>query len=129
MGHLVSHLIDQYGYAMVLVLVFAEGVGLPLSGETALITSDEGAHCPRAKVFTEHGPKAAFAVRFIAIVRVFAGVLAGVTRMPFWVFFLWNVLGAIVWSLLFGTLGYLFGDNLPQFSRPTVCCFRLASSH
>ncbi|MEP7067058.1 MAG: DedA family protein, partial [Gemmatimonadota bacterium] len=39
MGHLLKHLIEQYGYAIVIGLVFAEGVGLPLPGETALITA------------------------------------------------------------------------------------------
>ena len=65
------------------------------------------------KFFTEHGPKAVFAARFIAILRVFGGLLAGVTDMPFWLFFLWNALGAIAWSLLFGILGFEFGNNLP----------------
>jgi len=164
MGHLLKHLIEQYGYAIVVALVLAEGVGVPLPGETALVTAAAfsaqshrlsivgvilasilGAtsggcggywigkagglpflerhgrrigitkeRIARArKFFTEHGPKAVFAARFIAILRMFAGVLAGVTDMPFWLFFLWNALGAIAWSLLFGILGYEFGNNLP----------------
>jgi membrane protein DedA with SNARE-associated domain len=168
MGHLLRHLIDHYGYAIVVVLVFAEGVGLPLPGETALVTAAafsaqshrlsiigvilaaivgaSGGGCggywigsagglpflqrhgrrigitaeriaTAKKFFTEHGPKAVFAARFIAILRMFAGVLAGVTGMRFWVFFLWNALGAIVWSLLFGVLGYEFGNNLPWLER------------
>ena len=168
MAHLLSHLIIHYGYAMVVVLVFAEGVGLPLPGETALLTAAAfaaqhnrlsivgvviaavvgaaggglggywigrtggltvlerhgryigvtKARIARArKFFTEHGPKAVFAARFIAILRMFAGLLAGVTRMRFWLFFLWNALGAIAWSLLFGTLGYLFGNNLPWLEK------------
>ena len=48
---------------------------------------------------------------------MFAGLLAGVTHMRFWLFFLWNALGAIAWSLLFGTLGYLFGNNLPWLEK------------
>jgi membrane protein DedA with SNARE-associated domain len=168
MAHLLSHLIINYGYAMVVALVFAEGVGLPLPGETALLTAAAfaaqhnrlsivgvviaaivgaaggglggywigrtgglavlerrgryigvtKARIARArKFFTEHGPKAVFAARFIAILRMFAGLLAGVTRMRFWLFFLWNALGAIAWSLLFGTLGYLFGNNLPWLEK------------
>ena len=39
MLHWVGHLIESYGYAIVVVLVLAEGVGLPLPGETALITA------------------------------------------------------------------------------------------
>jgi membrane protein DedA with SNARE-associated domain len=168
MGHLIRHLIDHYGYWLVVALVFAEGVGLPLPGETALVTAAafsaqshrlsiigvilaaivgaagggcggywigragglpflqrHGRHigitkeriASARKFFTEHGPKAVFAARFIAILRMFAGVLAGVTDMRFWLFFLWNALGAIVWSVLFGTLGYEFGNNLPWLER------------
>ncbi|MBA2685604.1 MAG: DedA family protein [Gemmatimonadaceae bacterium] len=168
MLHWVKELIDQYGYAIVVVLVMAEGVGLPLPGETALITAAafsaqshrlsivgvilasflgatggglggywigrsgglpfltrHGKHVgitkerigKARKFFTEHGPKAVFAARFIAILRMFAGLLAGVTNMRFWVFFLWNALGALAWSLLFGVLGYEFGDNLPKLEH------------
>ena len=38
MLHWVRHLIESYGYAIVVVLVLAEGVGLPVPGETALIS-------------------------------------------------------------------------------------------
>ena len=69
------------------------------------------------KFFTEHGPKAVFAARFIAILRIFAGILAGVTHMRFRVFFLWNALGALAWSVLFGALGYAFGNNLPRLEH------------
>jgi membrane protein DedA with SNARE-associated domain len=168
MLHWVRHLIENYGYAIVVVLVLAEGVGLPLPGETALITAAAVAaqshrlnivgvliasfvgaagggvggywigksgglpflkkhgrfigiteqRITRArKYFTKHGPKAVFFARFIAILRMFAGLLAGVTKMRFWVFFLWNALGALVWSMLFGVLGYVFGDNLPKLEH------------
>lgn len=168
MAHLLSRLILDYGYAIVALLVFAEGVGLPLPGETALITAAAfaaqherlsiagvvlasivgaaggglagywigrtggltvlerhgrfigvtPARTARArKFFTEHGPKAVFVGRFIAVLRMFAGLLAGVTHMRFRLFFLWNAVGAIAWSLLFGTLGYVFGNNLPWLER------------
>jgi membrane protein DedA with SNARE-associated domain len=178
MLHWVTDLIDNYGYAIVVVLVLAEGVGLPLPGETALITaaafsaqshrlsivgviiaSFVGATAgglggywmgkwgglpfltshghmigftneriaKARKFFTEHGPKAVFLARFIAIVRMLAGFLAGVTNMRFEVFFLWNALGALAWSILFGALGYVFGNNVPrlehQVGRTTLIIF------
>jgi len=164
----VTHLIESYGYAIVVVLVFAEGVGLPLPGETALLTAAAVAaqshrlsivgviiaSCLGAagggvggywigksrglaflehrgrfigitkqrigrarKFFTEHGPKAVFFARFIAILRMFAGLLAGVTNMRLGTFMLWNALGAITWSILFGALGYVFGNNLPRLEH------------
>jgi membrane protein DedA with SNARE-associated domain len=168
MLHWVRHLIDNYGYAMVVVLVLAEGVGLPLPGETALITAAAVAAqshrltivgvmiaafvgaagggvggywigksgglpfltkhgrflgitqhriTKARKFFTEHGPKAVFFARFIAILRMFAGLLAGVTKMRFGIFLLWNALGALAWSILFGALGYVFGNNLPKLEH------------
>ena len=39
MLHWMGHLIESYGYAIVVLLVLAEGVGLPLPGETALFTA------------------------------------------------------------------------------------------
>jgi Uncharacterized membrane-associated protein len=168
MLHWVRHLIENYGYAMVVVLVLAEGVGLPLPGETALITAAAVAaqshrlsiigviiaaflgaagggvggyrigksgglpflerhghmlgitreRIARArKFFTEHGPKAVFFARFIAILRMFAGLLAGVTNMRFGIFMIWNALGALAWSILFGALGYAFGNNLPRLEH------------
>jgi membrane protein DedA with SNARE-associated domain len=69
------------------------------------------------KFFTEHGPKAVFFARFIAILRIFAGLLAGVTKMRFGTFLLWNALGALAWSILFGALGYVFGNNLPRLEH------------
>jgi membrane protein DedA with SNARE-associated domain len=168
MLHWVGHLIESYGYVIVVLLVLAEGVGLPLPGETALITAAAVAAqshrltlvgviiaafvgaagggvggywigktgglqfltkhgrvlgvtpqriAKARKFFTEHGPKAVFIARFIAILRMFAGVLAGVTKMRFGIFLLWNALGALAWSILFGALGYVFGNNLPRLEH------------
>jgi len=46
--------------------------------------------------------------------RVFAALLAGASRkMPWRVFFVYNVAGAVLWSVVITTLGYLFGQSLP----------------
>jgi membrane protein DedA with SNARE-associated domain len=49
-------------------------------------------------VFTRYGVLAVFFSRFIALLRIFAGPLAGALRMPYRRFLLANVLGALVWA-------------------------------
>ncbi|MEU6733645.1 DedA family protein [Streptomyces physcomitrii] len=48
--------------------------------------------------FQRWGMWAVFFGRFVALLRIFAGPLAGVLRMPYWKFFVANVLGGIVWA-------------------------------
>jgi len=76
------------------------------------------AHLERARRFFErHGPKTVFIGRFIALLRTWAAVLAGAARMPYATFLLYNALGGICWSVIFGTLGYVFGRNLPRLEH------------
>jgi len=76
------------------------------------------AHLERARHFFErHGPKTVFIGRFIALLRTWAAVLAGAARMPYATFLLYNALGGICWSVIFGTLGYVFGRNLPRLEH------------
>ncbi len=49
-------------------------------------------------VFTRYGVVAVFFGRFIALLRIFAGPLAGALRMPYRRFLAANVLGALVWA-------------------------------
>ncbi len=44
-------------------------------------------------------------------------MLAGVGSMRYSVFMFYNALGGTTWALLFGTLGYFFGRNLPQLEH------------
>jgi membrane protein DedA with SNARE-associated domain len=63
--------------------------------------------------FKSHGNKTILVARFITGLRVFAALLAGASKMPWRVFFLYNIAGAILWSVVITTLGYLFGSSLP----------------
>ena len=60
--------------------------------------------------FERHGPKTIFIGRFFSILRVTAAWMAGVSRMRWWTFFLWNAAGGICWALLVGLVAYLFGQ-------------------
>lgn len=64
---------------------------------------------PSERFFRRHGAKTVFVGRFVAILRVTAAWLAGISRMPWWRFLLWNAAGGIVWSALVAGLAYEFG--------------------
>lgn len=64
--------------------------------------------------FENHGNKTILVARFITGLRVFAALLAGASRkMPWRVFVVYNFAGAILWSVVITSLGYLFGASLP----------------
>jgi membrane protein DedA with SNARE-associated domain len=61
------------------------------------------------RFFHRHGAKTIFIGRFIAVLRVTAAWLAGVSRMHWWRFFLWNAAGGICWAVLVGLVAYYAG--------------------
>ena len=62
--------------------------------------------------FAKHGGKAVALGRFVTGVRVVVALLAGVNRLPWRVFALWNVLGAILWATTVGVLAYYVGEAI-----------------
>ena len=64
---------------------------------------------PGERFFERHGGKTVFFGRFVAVLRVTAAWLAGITHMSWWRFFFWNAAGGIVWATGFGLLAYYFG--------------------
>jgi membrane-associated protein len=63
------------------------------------------------RLFLKYGQWAVFTARFIAGLRVFAGILAGILLMPYWRFLIFNFTGAVCWAMAIGTIGYMFGSN------------------
>ncbi|TFV31688.1 DedA family protein [Streptomyces sp. T1317-0309] len=57
-----------------------------------------GSRRHRRALLREVGMWAVFFGRFIALLRIFAGPLAGVLRMPYWKFLTANLLGGVVWA-------------------------------
>jgi membrane protein DedA with SNARE-associated domain len=150
---------EHVGYAAIAAFVAVEASGVPVPGETALISGAVlasqgelaielvipfaavaaiagdnvgyllGARFGRrllarpgrtqakrlealhrgSDLFERHGAKAVFFGRWIALLRIWAAWLAGMTAMRWRSFLLWNALGGIGWALCFGVLGYFGG--------------------
>ncbi len=67
----------------------------------------------RAHAFYEkHGGKTIIITRFVPILRTFAPFVAGIARMTYLNFTVYNVAGALAWVLLLLYAGYWFG-NVP----------------
>ncbi|MBB2944907.1 membrane-associated protein [Actinoplanes lutulentus] len=86
--------------------------------------------------FEKFGPaKAVVLARFIPIVRTFLNPVAGTLGMPARQFFIWNVVGAILWTDGIILIGYLLaqqiydaiGDKIDHYILPVVVLIVLIS--
>ena len=86
--------------------------------------------------FEKFGPaKAVVLARFIPIVRTFMSPVAGTLGMPARKFFVWNVVGAILWCDGIILIGYLLaqqiydaiGDKIDHYILPVVILIVLIS--
>jgi len=158
-------LIQAYGLWVLLIVIMLESAGIPMPGETALVTAALYAgstqrisltsivlvastaaiigdnigyvigrsigvqlimrygsyvrlNQPRLKIgqylFLRHGGKIVFFGRFVAILRTYAAVLAGMNHMRWRMFLAVNALGGVCWALVFSSGAYLLGE---QFER------------
>ena len=74
-------------------------------------------HLERTHEFYErYGPVTIVIARFVPIVRTFAPFVAGIGRMTYTRFAIYNVAGAVLWVGLLVGAGYLFG-NIPIVRR------------
>ncbi len=69
------------------------------------------------KLFERFGPATVFFARFVFGMRVIVGPLAGVLRMQWRRFVLYNFLGAAVWVSVIASVGYLFGQHWHRLLR------------
>ena len=69
-------------------------------------------------LFKRHGGKVVFFGRFVAFLRTFAAVLAGASHMPWGRFLVWNALGGVFWTCLYGFGAYLLGDQVHRLAGP-----------
>lgn len=69
-------------------------------------------------LFRRYGGPTVFLGRFVAVLRTFAAMLAGANRMAWHRFLLWNALGGIGWTSLYGFGSYALGDAARRISGP-----------
>jgi membrane-associated protein len=75
-------------------------------------------HLERTKHFYEkYGAKTIVIARFVPIVRTFAPTVAGVGKMNYRKFFLYNIMGGIGWVLSMTLIGYFLGQAIPNIEK------------
>ncbi|NEO33756.1 MAG: DedA family protein [Symploca sp. SIO3C6] len=63
--------------------------------------------------FSENAAKAVFFGRFVALLRIFAGPMAGIAQMPYPQFLLCNFAGGTLWASVMVSLSFFFGRLVP----------------
>lgn len=63
--------------------------------------------------FEKHGSQALVIGRFVPFVRTYVTLVAGVSEMPRVRFWLWSIVGAVLWVVTITCLGYFLGSAFP----------------
>jgi undecaprenyl-diphosphatase len=69
------------------------------------------------RYYLEHGGKTVFLGRFIPVVRSVGFIVAGVSKMEWKRFFLYDVLGALIWAVGHSAIGYALGASYERLER------------
>lgn len=115
---------DLNVHTMVALMVIAAVIGDAVNYTIGRLFGEKLFSNPNSKIFRrsyldkthqfyeKHGGKTIVLARFVPIVRTFAPFVAGMGHMSYRHFAAYNVIGALLWVLLFTYAGYLFG-NVP----------------
>jgi membrane protein DedA with SNARE-associated domain len=79
-------------------------------------------------MFARHGGKMVFFSRFAAVLRSFAGLLAGANLMRWRPFLIWSVAGGIVWPGVIGFSVFLLGNAAKRLSGPASIAFGVTAA-
>lgn len=99
---------DSVGYA------FGHHVGQRIFKRKKSVLFNEENLKMTESFFALYGAKTIVLARFLPVVRTFAPIMAGVARMSYPVFFFYNLLGGLLWSVGILLLGYFLGRLIPN---------------
>ena len=103
---------DNIGYAL------GHYGGRPLLARYQAVFRIQDAAVARGEgLFVRYGAVTIFFARFIFGMRILAGPMAGVLRMPWRKFAVFNFLGAGLWVTVISCAGYLFGQHWGRLER------------
>lgn len=75
-------------------------------------------HIDRAEKFYEkHGKKTIIIARFVPIVRTFAPIVAGIGKMEYSTFLVYNIVGGVLWAVGLTLAGYVLGAVIPNLDK------------
>jgi membrane-associated protein len=73
------------------------------------------AYVQQAEAFYEkYGSKTMLIAHFVPVVRTFAPAVAGVARMNYKQFFIFDAIGDTAWAVIVTLIGYWFGTKIPN---------------
>jgi membrane-associated protein len=87
------------------VLLFKRDSGFFFRHEH-LVTADE--------FYRKYGKKTIILCRFLPIVRTFAPIIAGIVKLDYYKFFIYSLIGAILWVNILVLTGYFLGEYIPN---------------
>jgi membrane-associated protein len=67
--------------------------------------------------YKRHGSKTIVLARFIAVIRTFAPIVAGIGKMNYKTFIIFNVMGGALWSAAVPLAGYYLGKAIPNVDK------------
>jgi len=65
------------------------------------------------KYFEKYGSQTLVIARFLPVIRTFSPILAGIVKMNFYKFMLFNILGGLIWTFVLVGSGFYFGEKFP----------------
>jgi membrane protein DedA with SNARE-associated domain len=79
-------------------------------------------------LFGRYGGAIVFFGRFVAVLRAAAALLAGVNCMHWRRFLICNAAGGVIWALIFGFGGYVFGNSILHKSGKISLIFLIVAT-
>jgi membrane-associated protein len=69
------------------------------------------------KFYEKHGSKTMLIAHFIPVIRTFAPAVAGIARMTYKQFVVFDAIGDIAWAVVVTLIGYYFGSKIPNIDH------------